>query len=252
METEISKTIEQQLNHRSIRSFKKQQLTPTQLTMLENVVNQTATSMFTQQRSVLHLTDPNKRKRVQEISGQPYVGAQGDLFIFIVDLYRNQQIRQQAGFDDGRLHRTDLFLQGVEDTVLAVQNFVNAAESLKLGTVILGSINNNPTELIKVLNLPKLTFPILGVQVGVPNQQPQLKPRLPLEFNFFENEYPQEFKASDLADYDQVVKTYYDLRQANRRIDSFTHQICSPKLGIRDTKRDQLLQVLHSQGLCLK
>ncbi|MCI1634531.1 MAG: NADPH-dependent oxidoreductase [Liquorilactobacillus nagelii] len=245
-------TINHQLNHRTIRSFKQKKLTQEQLKLLEEVVNQTPTSMFMQQRSVLHLTDPVKCSEVQKISGQSYVGASGDLFIFIVDLYRNQQIRQEAGLDDGRLHSTDIFLQGVEDTVLAVQNFVTAAESMKLGTVILGSINNDPAKLIQVLQLPRLTFPILGVQVGVANQQPQLKPRLPLNLNFFENEYPIRQKNSDLLDYDKIVETYYDLRQANRRIDSFTNQVCSAKLGNKITQRDQLQRVLHAQGLCLK
>ena len=145
-----------------------------------------------------------------------------------------------------------LFLQEVEDTVLAVQNFVNAAESMGLGAVILGSINNEPKELVKILNLPKMTYPVLGVQVGVPDQEPQLKPRLPLEFISFENEYPHDFSIENLASYDEVVQTYYDLRDANKRIDSFTNQIGSAKLDNRETHRSQILEVLHEQGLCWK
>jgi nitroreductase len=244
-------TIENQLQHKTIRAFKKTNLNQNQLQTLEKVVNQTATSMFMQQRSVLHITDLKKRKLICKISTQPYVGANGDLFIFIVDLYRNQQIRHQLHKDDGRLHQTDVFLQGVEDTVLAVQNFVVAAESLGLGTVILGSINNDPLKLLEILDLPPLTFPILGVQVGLPNQEPQLKPRLPLEISFFENDYPRTFNLADLTEYDKIVRTYYDLRAANRRVDSFTHQV-GVKLADRATKRNELLQALHQQKLCLE
>lgn len=82
------------------------------------------------------------------------------------------------------MHQTDIFLQGVEDTVLAVQNTVNAAESMGLGAVILGSINDNPGELLKVLELPTMTYPILGIQIGIADQTPQLKPRLPLDVVF--------------------------------------------------------------------
>lgn len=53
--------------------------------------------MFMQQMSIMHITDPDKRAAIREISKQPYVGANGDLFILLVDLYRNQQIRQQKG-----------------------------------------------------------------------------------------------------------------------------------------------------------
>ena len=120
-----------------------------------------------------------------------------------------------------------------------------------LGGVILGSINNDPAKLVEVLDLPKLTYPVLGLQVGVPDQAPQLKPRLPLEFIAFDNHYPKDFKASDLKDYDEVVQTYYDLRDANRRIDSFTNQVIGPKLSVASKKRDEQVKVLKAQGLCL-
>lgn len=95
-------------------------------------------------------------------------------------MHRNQLIRQQAGNNDGRLHTTDIFLQAVEDTVLATQNVLNAVESMGLGGVVLGSIKNDSQKLIEVLGLPKMAFPILGLQIGIPDQDPQLKPRLPL------------------------------------------------------------------------
>lgn len=238
-------------NHRTMRAFKAQTLSPEQLETLYTVASQTSTSMFLRQFSILHITDPTKRAAIRTISGQPYVGANGDLFIFVIDLHRNQQIRQQLGFDDGRLHTFDIFMQGVEDTVLALQNTVTAAESMGLGAVILGSVNDDPEQLVKVLGLPELTFPILGLQVGVPDQKPQIKPRLPLSQIVFENEYPTDFDVHALADYDEIVQTYYDLRDANRRIDSFTKQITGAKLTQKTIDRDKLARVLKQQGLAL-
>ena len=144
---------------------------------------------------------------------------------------------------------------------MAAQNIIVAAESMGLGVVPLGSIKNDPQKIIEVLSLPKMTFPVLGLQIGVPDQEPQLKPRLPLKFISFDNDYPKEIKAfymrlnddgklSDLSDYDQEVTTYYDLRDANRRIDSFTNQIAGAKLDRHHTKRDEIMKVLHQQGLC--
>lgn len=248
---ELNEALKKQLDHRTIRAFKEQILSQEQLVTLLEVARHTSTSMFMQGFSVMHITDPKKRAAIRNISTQPYVGANGDLFIFMVDLYRNYQIRKQTGHDAGRVHTTDIFLQAYEDTVLAVQNVLNAAESMGLGGVILGSINNDPAKLVEVLDLPKLTYPVLGLQVGVPDQAPQLKPRLPLEFIAFGNDYPKDFKASDLKDYDEVVQTYYDLRDANRRIDSFTNQVIGPKLSVASKKRDEQVKVLKAQGLCL-
>ncbi len=244
-------TIDAQLNHRSIRKFKDITLNQEQLATLYTVFSRTATSMFMQNASLLHITDEAKKKKIQELCGQNYVGAEGDLFIFIVDLYRNQQIRTQLNKDDGRVHTTDIFFQAMEDTLLAFQNVANAVESMNLGYVPLGTINDHPLQMLETLDLPKLTFPVLGMQVGVADQEPQLKPRLPLKFTCFENSYPKDFDVKDLKDYDQVVTTYYDLRDSNRRIDSFTKQITGAKLNNHETDRDQLIEELHKQGLCL-
>lgn len=124
------------LNRRTIRAFKNQVLSQEQLDLLMQTARQTATSSFLQQSSVIHVTDFDKRKTIRDICQQDYVGANGDLFIFIVDLYRNQQIRQQSGNDDGRLHNTDVFFQAYDDTILAIQNVANMAESLGLGDCI--------------------------------------------------------------------------------------------------------------------
>lgn len=244
-------TIDSQVSHRSIRKFKDQKLSNEQLETLYTVFQHTATSMFMQNATLLHITDKGKRAKIRELCNQKYVGDQGDLFIFLVDLYRNQQIRQQLGKDDGRVHTTDIFFQGMDDTLLAWQNVANAVESLGLGYVPLGTINDHPLEMLAALDLPKLTFPALGMQVGVPDQKPQLKPRLPLEFTTFENNYPRDFAVKKLRNYDDVVTTYYDLRDSNKRIDSFTKQITGDKLNDRVIDRDQLTKVLHQQELCL-
>lgn len=244
-------TLQLLLQRRTIRAFKAQTLTAEQLQTLMEVAQHTATSNFWQQSSVIHVTDPQIRAQIRELTAQNYVGANGDLFIFVADLYRNQQIRQEKGLDDGVLHNTDLFLQAVEDTVLAIQNVTTAAESMGLGCVFLGSVQNDAQKMIELLKLPQLTFPLLGLQIGIPNQEPQLKPRLPLQFRTFENSYDYHYHLDDLKDYDQVVHTYYDLRDANRRIDTFTHQIAT-KLSQSTAKRDQIGKVLHQQGLCLK
>ena len=46
---------------------------------------------------------------------------------------------------------------------MAAQNMITAAESMGLGVVPLGSIKNEPQKIIEVLNLPKMTFPVLGL-----------------------------------------------------------------------------------------
>ncbi len=93
-----NETIKHQLNHRTIRAFKPTNLSAEQLNTLYSVASHTPTSMFMQQMSIMHITDPDKRAAIREISKQPYVGANGDLFMtFIVtNKYGSKRARMMA------------------------------------------------------------------------------------------------------------------------------------------------------------
>ena len=60
-------TIDQQINHKSIRKFKDQTLTQEQLTTLYTVFQHTATSMFMQNASLLHVIDAEQKKKIQRL-----------------------------------------------------------------------------------------------------------------------------------------------------------------------------------------
>lgn len=166
-----NETIASQLAHRTIRAYKDQPLTEAEVTTLMDVARHTATSSFLQSCTVLHITDPQVRETIGAASGQPYVGGtKGDLFIFVADLYRNSRIRAERGISSEALGSINLFLTALEDALLAAQNVVVAAESMGLGTVYLGSILADPRPVVKVLELPELTFPIVGLLVGHPDQ----------------------------------------------------------------------------------
>lgn len=61
----MNETIKTQLNHRTIRAFKNQELTDEQKKTLEEVARHTSTSMFLQQFSMMHVTDKNAQKSVR-------------------------------------------------------------------------------------------------------------------------------------------------------------------------------------------
>ncbi|MCH4250449.1 MAG: NADPH-dependent oxidoreductase [Microbacteriaceae bacterium] len=253
VEGSLNTTIETQLAHRTIRAFTDEPLEEAQLSVLLDVARRAPTSSFYQQTTILRIEDPQIRETVYQASGQPYVGGElGTLLIFVVDLYRNARIREEAGVSTDPLETMPLFLQGVEDTVLAAQNLVVAAESLGLGTVYLGSIGGDPRSLISALHLPERTYPLVGLLVGHPAQSPQLKPRLPLEISTGTDTYPaQENFHVSLREYDATVHTYYDLRDTSRRVDSFTHQMAG-KLGTGRAELAPVLEVLHEQRLALR
>ena len=177
--------------HRTIRKFEDSPLSMQDRDALIDVARRAPTSSFRQQFSIIHVTDVALRDQLAEVAQQPYVGtSKGDLFMFVVDLYRNARIREEAGLDIAPLQRTNLFLAAMEDAVLAAHNMEVAAESMGLGTVYLGSLLRGPQRTIEILKLPRMTFPILGLLVGRPLQDPPYRPRLPKHLAVSENTYP--------------------------------------------------------------
>ncbi|WP_165217838.1 NADPH-dependent oxidoreductase [Schaalia sp. ZJ1691] len=245
-------TIRTQMSHRTIRAFTDEPVDSSIVTTLLDVARHTATSSFLQQMTVIRITDPAVREEIYRSSGQPYVGGtRGELFIFVVDLYRNARIREEAGTNTDVLSSTNLFLCGVEDAILAAQNTALAAESLGLGTVFLGSITGDPRRVITALKLPRLTFPLLGLLVGHPDQDPQYKPRLPISVMTAENTYPHvESYADLLADYNSDVTKYYDLRDGGLNLKSFS-TLVTTAIGTGDAHTCPMLDILHEQGLAL-
>ena len=139
-------------------------------------------------------------------------------------------------------------MAGLTDAVIAAQNVVVAAESLGMGTVYLGSLFNDTAKVVELLNLPEYTYPAIGVALGWPSQEPQLKPRLPKEVIHMENGYRElENPLEELKEYDATVTEYYDLRDANRRVDAFTKQV-STKYHTLGAKLAEMFDVLKAQG----
>ena len=58
------------------------------------------------------------------------------------------------------------------------QSLVTAAESESLGICYIGGIRNNPGPVSALLRLPQGVYPVFGLCLGYPDQDPEIKPRL--------------------------------------------------------------------------
>ncbi len=243
-----NETISTQLRHRTIREFTTEDVSDDILDTIYDVAMQTASSRGLQHCGIIRVTDPALRDRLTEIGRQEYVRRAPVYLLFIVDAARNAAILREHGRDEAAAARTQVFVEGFTDACLMAQNVVVAAESLGLGANYLGNIHNDTAGVIEALNLPKLTFPVVGMTLGWPNQDPQLKPRMPKHFRVMENGYQQQENWTEaLAEYDAEMTTYYDLRDANRRVDSFTNQVLG-RLTTDHDPHDESLQVARAQG----
>lgn len=247
----MNETIKTQLNHRTIREFKDEQVPDHVLKELFNVINMTASSNGMQNFSVIRVTDQKIKDQLAEIGLQEYMRRAPELIIFIVDLYRNYHIAKEMGNENDIMIGFDKFMQGFTDACLAAQNYTLAAESLGYGANYFGNIHNDTQKVIDLLNLPEYTFPVLGVGIGIPNQSPQLKPRMDLDLKIFENGYEKLDSYLDaIKDYDKVMQTYYDLRDTNNRVDAFSTQILK-KQGSIISHREDMYRAFLKQGFVI-
>jgi nitroreductase len=67
------------------------------------------------------------------------------------------------------------------DALLVAQNVCIAAENYGLGVCYLGTTTYNAKEIIQLLDLPKLTFPVTTIAIGYPDESPEPTDRIPLE-----------------------------------------------------------------------
>lgn len=198
-------TIELIHRHGSVRAYKPDTV-PTALIETIVVAGQRApTSSNLQMYSVVMITNPEDRRRMQAYCGGHAHVSQAPVFLtWCADLSRLDRIckAREITHQSGNVEN---FLLAVVDAVIAAQNAGLAAESLGLGFCYIGAIRNNPEEVIRLLNLPPLVFPVVGMTVGWPVKPPRIRPRLPLAAVFHKDRYSTENEAAYLEEYDQQM-----------------------------------------------
>lgn len=240
--------VQKQLNHKTIREFKDEKLSKEIIDQLFEVAMRTPTSSNMQASTIIRVTDKEKKKAIAEVCKQEYVARAPELLIFVADSYRNFRIGQSKGYDENSAKDMDKFFSSFTDACITAQNIVNAAEAMDLGAVYFGSVLNDAEKIIEILALPELTMPVVGLGIGYPNQEPQLKPRMEMKLRVFENSYKVfDNYLEAIKDYDEEMQTYYDLRQANKKTDSFSNQVVTKFKGVIP-KRSEMLNIMKKQG----
>lgn len=242
------------LNHRSYRSFESEPLNFETEKLLLDAAQHGSSSTFSQQYSIIVVSDPEKKQKIADLTHKTLINSSASLFILLVDQHRNAQISKAKGEKIEALRQWNAFLAGVDDAVIAGENMIVAAESMGLGGVFLGSILNDPKQMVQLLDLPELTFPLLGLAIGHPKQtdKPDLKPRMPQTLMAFNNSYPSDQDIlAQFTTYDHTLSDYYAHRDSNQRHETFTHMIAQQQLTAHHDHRDEIGEVLKMQGFQL-
>lgn len=205
----MNNTIEIIQNHRSIRQYLDKDISDDIIDEIVKSAQAMPNSINAQQTTVIVVKDKAKKEKLAELTGnQPWVAEAPVFLVFVMDFYRTYLAAEKNNVEQV-VHE---YIEGTEvgsvDVGIALGAATIAAESLGLGVVPIGGIRRNPEEVIKLLELPKYTFPLVGLVVGHPANNSHKKPRVPFDsFRHFDK-YNKELVESSIEPYDDEMAEY--------------------------------------------
>ena len=237
-------------DRRTIRKFKKEDVSDHLLNNLIETAARAATMGNMQLYSVIITKDEKVKEELAPLHfNQPMIKAPVVL-TFCADFNRFTkwcEYRDATPGYDSFLS----FINAMSDTLLFTQNFCTLAEEEGLGTCYLGTTVYNPEEIIRVLNMPKLTFPIATICLGWPDESPNQPDRLPLKGIIHQNTYEDynEQSLNDIYALKESLKENKEFVEINKK--STLAQVftdCRYTKKDNETMSEGMVKALKSQG----
>lgn len=203
----------EQLSHRkSIREFTGEAVKEKDLKVILQTAQRCPTSVNGQQVSLIYTRDKNIIRQIAQLAGGQLQVETADVFVtVVVDYNRTSFATQTIGKPHLVEQSAEGILLGAVDAGIMLCALQSAAESLGYGTTAIGGIRNQPEAMIKLLNLPPKTFPIVGTTIGVATDKAKnaaLKPRVPFESFAMEDTYDDKAVKKGTKQYEKDLKSF--------------------------------------------
>lgn len=230
--------------HRSIRKYRKEPLPEEHLNMILEAGRRAPTDATLHLWTAVRIVDDGLRRKIADSIGQEHVYQAGEFIIFLADLYRLARLLKFRGEELGGVDRALLIFAAI-DASLAAENMAVMAEALGYGTCYIGGVQNAAEAIIDLLRLPPKTYPLFGLTIGIPDEEPPVRPRLPLEMlvhsdgyrDYTNHELEEAYKSmapySRRGDWLRIIKRY------------------AARGGYFETRSDDMWRLLRRQGFQL-
>lgn len=237
------------LSHRSIRHYTEQAISDALLRTIVQAGQAAATSSFLQGATVIRVRNPERREQLATLAGeQKHVRQAAEFLVLCADLKRPANCCERYGKTFAG-EQTEHFIIATVDVALMAQNMVVAAEAAGLGICYIGGLRNHPREVSALLKLPVGVYPVFGLCLGYPAQNPEVKPRLPVEVVLKDEEYSEIGDAERIAAYDEQVRDYYSSRTGGGHGIRWSEQVATL---LSEKSRPHMRQFLAEQGFTMK
>ena len=236
-------------SHRSIRKFTGQSIPRDLFRTILEAGQSAATSNHVQACSIIHVKNADKRQQIAELAGgQAYIADCSDFLVFCADMKRSIEAAARAGAEV-QVGMTEQHIVATVDAALMAQNVAVAAESAGLGICYIGGVRNNPGPISELLELPRYVYPVFGFCMGYADQNPEVKPRLPLSAILKEDRYDTEEESRLVAEFDDTMNRYYQERTGGTKDTTWSEQL---KPLFTGKLRPHMREFLVKQGFEMK
>lgn len=214
-------------NHVSIRKYKNENIKNEDLDKILKSTQFAPSSINGQQWSVIVIKDKETKKKIAALAGgQKWIEQAPVFLIFVADYYRTALALKKENKEFKNIESIEATMVSCVDIGIAFSNAMNVAESMGYGIVPIGAVRREPMEIIKLLELPKYVYPILGMCIGVPDEKPMKKPRMPEEAVIHREKYNKDLE--DLVNqYDETIKEYMNTRTQGKDVRTWSKGISS-------------------------
>lgn len=237
--------------HVTIRKFSNREV---EQSLLENLLysgTRASTTGNMQTYSMIVTRDEAFKKKLAPLHfNQPVAVNAPVLVTFLADFNRFSRWCRLNDAEPGYSNFLSFFTASI-DALLVAQNVCVAAESKGLGICYLGTTTYNAKEIIEVLGLPSLTFPVTTVAIGYPEKVPDLTDRIPLKGIIHYEQY-KDYSESRIRDLYSHKENLEQMKQFVKENNKKT--LAQVFTDIRYKKADneffsqKMIQTLKGQG----
>ncbi|GGL85821.1 NADPH-dependent oxidoreductase [Deinococcus aerolatus] len=189
------------LNHRSIRQFKPDEIPQATLDeVLHEAIVGTSSSGNLNSYSMIVTRDPARKRRLYELHGEQEFVLQAPLAItFCADWHRTRQWLRLRGARDN-FNNFLGYQVAANEAMLISQSVTLGFEARGYGICYMGTTLQAMGAIAEYLNLPETCLPITTIVVGVPDEQPERRERLPMRAYVHDETYrrPSTAELEDL------------------------------------------------------
>lgn len=176
----------------SVRNFSDREIPEDTINLILEAGTRAATGGNLQPYSIIKIQDKEIKKTLGELCSQNFVDKAPLDLLFCIDWHR---IKRWAEIENAPFTATSSFRHfwiSFQDTIIAAQTIVTAADALGLGSVYVGTIIDFIPKIKEMFSLPEGVFPVVLLCLGYPASRPLPRKKLGIDMIVHNNAYEEK------------------------------------------------------------